>query len=204
MGLLMLNETNAFKLAVWKIEEQASFFEETIHYVPQAVHAGRRLQQLATRFLLKQLNKDFPIETIVTNESGKPFLPTQDLQFNLTHTTDLAAVIISDLNGVGIDAEKIDQRVLKIEHKFLNIEERESLKALTEIEKISRLTLYWTIKEAVYKWWGRGGIDFANDILIESSNLALENTVVRFAQTGEVLKVTSFQLQQHWITYLVK
>lgn len=200
----MLNETNAFKLAVWKIEEQASFFEEAIHYEPQAVHAGRRLQQLATRFLLKQLNKDFPIETIVTNESGKPFLPTQDLQFNLTHTTDLAAAIISDLKGVGIDAEKIDQRVLKIEHKFLNIEERESLKALTEIEKISRLTLYWTIKEAVYKWWGRGGIDFANDILIESSNLASENTVVRFAQTGEVLNLSSFQLHQHWITYLVK
>lgn len=204
MGLLMLNETTAFKLAVWKIEEQASFFEDAIAYAPQAVHPGRRLQQLATRFLLKQLNHDFPIDTIVINESGKPFLPGQELQFNLTHTTDLAAAIISDLKAVGIDAEKIDQRVLKIEHKFLNSEERESLTSLTEIEKISRMTLYWTIKEAVYKWWGRGGIDFANDILIEPSNLTLENTTVRFAQTGEILNVSSVQLDQHWITYLVK
>ncbi|MFN5375049.1 MAG: 4'-phosphopantetheinyl transferase family protein [Chitinophagaceae bacterium] len=204
MGLLMLNETTAFKLAVWKIEEQASFFEDAIAYAPQSVHPGRRLQQLATRFLLKQLNHDFPIDTIVINESGKPFLPGQELQFNLTHTTDLAAAIISDLKAVGIDAEKIDQRVLKIEHKFLNSEERKSLTSLTEIEKISRLTLYWTIKEAVYKWWGRGAIDFANDILIEPSNLTLENTTVRFAQTGEILNVSSVQLDQHWITYLVK
>lgn len=204
MGLLMLNETTAFKLAVWKIEEQTSFFEEAIRYSPQAVHPGRRLQQLATRFLLKQLNQDFPIEAIATTESGKPFLPAHDLQFNLTHTTDLAAVILSDFSCVGIDAEKIDQRILKIEHKFLNNEERESLTELTEIEKISRLTLYWTIKEAVYKWWGRGGIDFANDILIEPSNLTLENTGVRFAQTGEVLNVSSFLLHQHWVTYLVK
>lgn len=200
----MLNETTAFKLAVWKIEEQASFFEDAIAYAPQSVHPGRRLQQLATRFLLKQLNHDFPIDTIVINESGKPFLPGQELQFNLTHTTDLAAAIISDLKAVGIDAEKIDQRVLKIEHKFLNSEERKSLTSLTEIEKISRLTLYWTIKEAVYKWWGRGAIDFANDILIEPSNLTLENTTVRFAQTGEILNVSSVQLDQHWITYLVK
>lgn len=204
MGLLMLKETTALKLAVWKIEEQASFFEDAIQYASPAVHPGRRLQQLATRFLLKQLNQDFPIDAIVTNEAGKPFLPAHDLQFNLTHTTDLAGAILSDLSGVGIDAEKIDQRVLKIEHKFLNSEERASLRSLTEIEKISRLTLYWTIKEAVYKWWGRGGIDFANDILIDPSNLALENTNVRFAQTGEVLNVSSFQLQQHWITYLAK
>lgn len=204
MGLLMLNETAAFKLAVWKIEEQASFFEHAIQYVPQAEHPGRRLQQLATRFLLKQLSQDFPIDEIVKNEAGKPFLPAHDLQFNLTHTTDLAGAILSDSSGVGIDAEKIDKRVLKIEHKFLNHEERESLTALTEIEKISRLTLYWTIKETVYKWWGRGGIDFANDILIEPSNLTLENTRVRFNQTGEVLSVSSFQLQQHWITYLAK
>jgi phosphopantetheinyl transferase len=204
MGLLMLNETAAFKLAVWKIEEQVNFFEDAIAYAPQAVHPGRKLQQLATRFLLKQLYQDFPIGSIVINEAGKPILPAQDLQFNLTHTTELAAAIISDLKAVGIDAEKIDKRVLKIEHKFLNSEERESLISLTEIEKISRLTLYWTIKEAVYKWWGRGGIDFANDILIEPSNLTLENTTVRFAQTGEILKVSSVQLEQHWVTYLVK
>lgn len=204
MGLLMLNETAAFKLAVWKIEEQAGFFEDAIQYVPNAVHPGRRLQQLATRFLLKQLNQDFPFDAIIANEGGKPFLPAHDLQFNLTHTTDLAGAILSNTTVVGIDAEKIDKRVLKIEHKFLNSEERQSLSKLTEIEKISRLTLYWTIKEAVYKWWGRGGIDFANDILIEPSNLTLENTSVRFAQTGEVLNVSSFQLQQHWITYLAK
>jgi len=182
----------------------SSWQYDAIAYAPQSVHPGRRLQQLATRFLLKQLNHDFPIDTIVINESGKPFLPGQELQFNLTHTTDLAAAIISDLKAVGIDAEKIDQRVLKIEHKFLNSEERKSLTSLTEIEKISRLTLYWTIKEAVYKWWGRGAIDFANDILIEPSNLTLENTTVRFAQTGEILNVSSVQLDQHWITYLVK
>lgn len=200
----MLNETAAFKLAVWKIEEQASFFENAIQYTSPASHPGRRLQQLATRFLLKQLNQDFPIEAIIAHEGGKPFLPAHDLQFNITHTTDLAAAIISDLSGVGIDAEKIDKRVLKIEHKFLNHKERSSLTALSEIEKISRLTLYWTIKEAVYKWWGRGGIDFANDILIVPSNLDLENTSVRFAQTGEILNVSSFQLQQHWITYMAK
>ena len=30
------------------------------------------------------------------------------------------------------------------------------------------LTLYWSVKESVFKWWGRGAVDFKDDIIIKS------------------------------------
>ena len=30
------------------------------------------------------------------------------------------------------------------------------------------LTLLWSCKEAVYKWYGKGGVDFKKDILIKN------------------------------------
>lgn len=205
MGLLLLKQEAVFKLGVWHIEEEVSFFATRITYRSSAGHPGKQLQQLATRFLLTELQTDFPLEYIKLESGGKPYLPGQQLKFNFSHTTRFAVAIISKEFSVGIDAEKIDERVLKIQHKFLNDDEKLFIDQFAHHQKIELLTKYWTIKEAVYKWWGRGGVDFSNDILVHSKVQDQGPLVVQFNKEGNIeLLVESILLEDHWISYVVK
>lgn len=205
MPLLLLKDEPEFKLGVWKIEEQMSFFADQIPFQSNIAHSGRKRQQMATRYLLNIMQEGFPFDEIKNNDAGKPFVQGNSFQFNLSHTNDLAAAIISSNKSVGIDAEKINSRVLKIQHKFLNEVEAVALESTNEEEKVLVLTKYWTIKEAVYKWWGVGGVDFANDIRIVTNRLDDRLVNVRFEkETGIQLDINCFQLDGHWISYVVK
>jgi phosphopantetheinyl transferase len=154
---------------------------------------------------LNFLHKDFPFAAIEINAAGKPFVQDSRLQFNISHTQTLAVAILSDTQSVGVDAEKINARVLKIQHKFINQAEKAHLVGKTEMEQISILTKYWSIKEAVYKWWGKGSVEFANDICIQASSLEHEVVKVIFKkETGIALEVNCLQLDEHWVTYIVE
>lgn len=205
MALLLLKEEPEFKLGVWKIEEQMDFFAGPITFQSSSSNASRQIQQLATRYLLNLLHQDFPFSDIEIDEAGKPFIQDSQLNFNLSHTLSLAVVILSHTQSVGIDAEKINSRVLKIQQKFINEVEAANLVGKTEAEQISMLTKYWTIKEAVYKWWGKGSVDFANEICIQSNTNEEEVVKVNFKkENGIALEVNCFQLDDHWISYVVK
>lgn len=205
MALLLFKQEADFKLGVWQIDEEVSFFTDHITYRSPASHLGKQKQQLATRFLLQELKSDFPLEAIQLQQGGKPFLPDHQLSFNVTHTSRFAAAIISEVYAVGIDAEKIDERVLKIQHKFLHQDEKAYVDQIEGYQKVEVLTKYWTIKEAVYKWWGRGGVDFSNDIRIVSADQAHQRLIVDFNKEGGIkLLVDSFQLTDHWVSYVVK
>ncbi len=205
MGLLLHKQDVGFSLGVWKIEEEVSFFADQISYRSTASHPGKQTQQMATRFLLTELQADFPIEDIELDRAGKPILPKLQLSFNVSHTSRFAAAIISNDYNVGIDTEKIDDRILKIQHKFLHIEELRFVENYEGHKKVELLTKYWTIKEAVYKWWGVGGVDFSNDIRIFSSHQDLGKIPVQFSKEGGIeLLVDCIQLEDHWVSFVVK
>jgi phosphopantetheinyl transferase (holo-ACP synthase) len=74
--------------------------------------------------------------------------------------------------------EEIEKQTIKIEkikHKFLSEEELNSIDnwqlALGETNQpINLLTLLWCCKEAMFKWFGDGGIDFKDHLKIEKIN----------------------------------
>ena len=201
--MLMQKATATFSLGVWKIEEEADFFTASIDYHSAATHPARKLQQLATRFLLLQLEPKLPLQEIVVGEAGKPMMLNNDFEFNLSHTPQMAAAIVGKTTPVGIDLEKISDRVLRIQNKFLHPNELRSVEGLVMESQISILTRYWTIKEAVYKWWGKGGVDFANDIVVE--NESDEFSLIRFhKEDGILLRVNCLQIDDHWLAYVVQ
>ena len=159
------------KLGIWKIEEQETFFLQKV--VPQrnVSHPHKKLQHLAGRYLLKFLYPDFPIELIRIADTRKPFLEDEAYHFSISHCSDYAAVIVSKTERVGIDIELITPKVERIMNKFLNEEEKKMLdgeqvsksnKQL--VVKNQQLTLMWCCKEAVYKWWSYGSVDFSEKI----------------------------------------
>lgn len=203
MPLVQSIRNNEISLGLWEITEELSFFEQAISYRAVASNPGMQLQQLASRMVLNALRPFFPFEQIQLNLAGKPFLPEGMPQFSISHTRGFAAGIISDEAPVGIDIESISPRVLTIEKKFLNPHEYTLLAPLSEQDRIVFATLLWSIKETVYKCCGNGGVDFAEQIRIQSFSLQDQGTAaVQFGQSAAEHSVHYQRKGNLWLSYM--
>jgi phosphopantetheinyl transferase len=190
-------------LGLWEITEEPLFFEQAIPYKAIASNPGQQLQQLASRMVLNALHPSFPFEKIQLNPAGKPFLPDGMRQFSISHTRGFAAGIISAETPVGIDIEYISPRVLKIEKKFLNPQEFALLAPLSEQDRIVFSSLFWSIKETVYKCWGIGGVDFSEQIRIQSFALQNHGTAaIQFGQSTTLHTVNYMREGDLWMSYM--
>ncbi len=183
--LLQKNSDPHTRIGLWKIEEDELFFLQKVQLQQTIHHPHKRLQHLAGRYLLSLLFPHFPYDELKLDEAGKPYLSSGEYQFSISHCGDFAAVIISTQNQCGIDIELYSAKTEKVKHKYLNNDE---LAQVAELQKQygNRLadyqlyTLCWCAKEAVYKWWGNGKIDFKKNILIKDINIELQQITVRF------------------------
>lgn len=154
------------RLAVWKITEEEAFFLQAVPVQSNITHPQKRLQHLAGRYLLPYLFADFPHESIEIADTRKPFLPDEQYHFSISHCADYAAAIVSSSDRVGIDVEMITPRVEKIKHKFLHSDELAFVHSFPAEKQIPLLTLLWSCKEALFKWWGMGDVDFSEVLRI--------------------------------------
>ena len=160
------------KIAIWHIAEEKNFFLEKVPLQREITHPHKQLQHLAGRFLLQHLFPDFPYHLIEIADTRKPFLPNEAYHFSISHCGDYAAVIVSKTHRVGIDIELVTDKVERIKHKFLNEAELAAIsKNQSTDQPIYQLTLLWCCKEAVFKWYGSGGVDFRENIHLQPSGL---------------------------------
>ena len=159
------------KLAIWKIEEEEHFFTSKVTLQREIKHPLKRLQHLAGRYLLAYLFPDFPFEEILIADTLKPYLPLEQYHFSISHCGHYAAAIVSSSERVGIDIEIPTARVLKIVHKFLSEKERLDFNLQPyhlDAANCLQPTLLWSAKEAMFKWWGWGEVDFKEMLQIEA------------------------------------
>ena len=154
------------RLGVWKIGEQEheSFFRSRVNISPEIHHPHKRLQHFAGRYLLLELFPDFPIKEIRVMNSRKPVLQCNSFHFSISHCRDYVAAIVSKKAAVGIDIEAMQPKIEKVAHKFLRPEERAFM---DPHHTLAHKTICWSAKEAVYKWYGLGSIDFKEHIQLE-------------------------------------
>ena len=152
---------------MWEITESESFFMEQPLGLRMISHPQKRLQHAAGRYLLRWMDPSFPVDQIVSDPSEKPFLPESERQFSISHSEKYAASILSDSIPVGIDVECYSPKVMKVLHKFLTPGEQEMLLQHKTVPFLLE-TLCWSTKEAIFKWHGKGAVDFREDIRIEA------------------------------------
>ena len=160
--------SEATKIAVWHIAEPENFFLQKVPVSNNVTHWHKRLQHLAGRYLLQELFPDFPYHLIRIADTNKPFLPNEEYHFSISHCDDYAAAIVSKTERVGVDVEVPSFKIDRIKNKFLNEKE---LPILDTEFSITQLTLMWCCKEAVYKWWSYGGVDFSEKIRLQPFEL---------------------------------
>lgn len=127
----------------------------------EAITVKRDLERAGTMFLLKHLLKNETCELTYTPEN-KPYLKNRTEHISISHSHDKLTIILNKKEPTGIDIEMMRDKVLNIQHKFLN--PAELLFANNDVDKL--LTL-WAAKEALYKVYGLKEVDFSLHLSVE-------------------------------------
>jgi phosphopantetheinyl transferase len=142
--------------------------------------------------LLPYLFADFPLSEILIADTRKPYLVDEKYHFSISHCGNYAGVIASNSHRVGIDIELISPRIYNIFHKFVNEDEKVFLKEwepLTQMH-LQLTTILWSAKEALFKWYGLGQVDFKEHMQLSGPVVFLSNEWIQlpftFHKTKEV------------------
>jgi 4'-phosphopantetheinyl transferase len=176
MPILLSNTLqNGSKLAVWHITEEEPFFIPKIEFTnfdrnefDQISHPHKRLEWLASRYLVKLLLDKNAIIHLDKKASGKPIITNFEDSISISHSGNYAASICHHSLSVSIDIEQLDNRVLRIENKFLSEFEKNFI---PEENKMAYLILCWSAKETVYKYIEQSRVTFKEDIIIQPFEL---------------------------------
>lgn len=163
-----INDTT--KMAVWHITENEDFFLKKVSIKKEITHPHKKLQHLAGRYLLEILYPGFPFHLIEIAESKKPLLSNGKFHFSISHCGEYAGAIVSENNLVGIDVELITPKIELVKNKFLNESEIKlsaTKNSEPQITNYQLLTLFWSSKEAIYKWYGKGQLSFKKNLVLD-------------------------------------
>lgn len=195
-------DRQGIRTGIWKIEEPESalldFFrdkEDLLRQISFVNNPAKRCEKLAVRALLKAMVGEE--KTIAYLPSGKPELADKSFNISISHTQGYAAIALHENKSIGIDIEFISDRACKINHRFMNIKEREALDK--NHEPVVSL-LCWSAKETVYKLLGQEGVDFAKDILIHPFSLNDKQLKAAEYYTGKKRKfILDFEVTDQYV-----
>jgi phosphopantetheinyl transferase len=174
MSLIWQRQTNGAEAAIWKIEESAEELEQMLQLDERekkflaALKSGKRyLHWLSSRVLIRRLLNTDEFIQMEANGEGKPELKNFPHQISISHSHDLAAVILSLKRTVGIDIELIHPKVHKIKNRFLSTLELHHLQCTDQ-----ELITCWCAKEALFKFYGLGKVEFKEDLALHLPSLS--------------------------------
>ena len=158
-------------LGIWHVTEDAESIFGQLELNPEdekiylSIHnQNRKLQWLGCRMVLSHLLQT-PKIGIRYTDYGKPQLVSDEATISFSHSGSYAAAICSTTSRVGIDLEQVRERISRVKDRFLSVQE---LKLVSKTDRLEILTLFWAVKETLYKINGKPDIDIQHDISIES------------------------------------
>lgn len=206
MPLLQLRQLNNHTLlGIWALTET---HQDLLQDLPGTVdisdiasaHPRRQNEWLASRILAHQLLRQFTNQphTLERNQHGRPFFRDAAFHVSITHSPELAAVILSDKYEVGIDVELISGKALRVASKFLS-EAEQSITANDE----ERTCLYWSAKETLYKLYSKKQLLFKENLLVAPSGHNILQGRVQTENFSKLYQVYHETIQNHVLTYSI-
>ena len=152
----------------------------------------RRREYLTWRAMLYQsLGRTVDI----TYQDGAPIVVGEDIYIGVSHTTDLAAVVISDI-PCAVDVERRDRDVSHVASRFFTEREREF--ATDGAAQVA----VWCAHECYYKYCRNKQLDILNDIEVTGLDLS-GGYVTAEVKNGLVLKMRIEQTAEHIVVYVL-
>lgn len=171
MSLFLKKFVQDAAIGIWEINEsvdqmyaQISLSEDEEKIFSSLKTPTRKQHWLAYRMILPYLVRDHELSAITYDEYGKPYLNNGVRHISVSHSGRYSALIASPKYTVGIDIERMEEKIRRISHKFLNESEMtENGKSLS----VEQLYVIWAAKETLYKLHGKRDILFREHIYIE-------------------------------------
>lgn len=170
MGLIVKKKSGSDGLmGLWQIDEkECALFDLSIlseaekEQLARIGDAGKKMQWIAVRMLLAEMTgKRCEIFYDINNKPhlshGLPFI-------SISHSFDKVAVMLQKDLHTGIDIERVLPRIERIAAKFMNEKE---WKYLSEEHRLEALYVHWCAKEALYKLYGKKGLLFSEQLIIQ-------------------------------------
>ena len=169
------NIKNHGVLGVWKITESVDDMLSMIQFTDEDHLTfekfkikSRQAHWLAYRLAARQLLDPDEECSFFYDDNGKLHFANLNYQISVTHSGVYAGVIISKNRYVGLDIEKLGDRIEHLAEKFLM---KEELKNLPAENQQRYLTVLWSAKEALYKLFGKPKVQFDRDIFLSPFEL---------------------------------
>lgn len=167
----MLFETYSHQNGFWAItkidQTEADLFQQLapfqdISELSRLSFPKRRLEWLTARALAAQLAQKLGlcVQNIAKNDQNCPFLEGSDWKISISHKNDWCAVFLHPYSPIGIDIEELHERLEKTAPRILSADE------LYLAANLEKLAFFWAAKEAIYKLYGKKGLDFNQNIHI--------------------------------------
>ena len=193
MPLVKKIKQNKCKIAIWNLTESS---EELAQLANRFSHSEfktekRKKEFLIIRLLLEQLS---PNRIITYNQFGAPILDNGK-HISISHSKKMVAIIISE-QQVSIDIEQISGKSLRLSSKFVS---EKNLKKLSK----EKATLIWCLKEVVFKWHQKGGVDFIKDIIIPEFSVK-EKGIITIQFKNKELNLNYQKINNHYLVYVCK
>ena len=193
MGLIFRKDEDNLVIGVWKTTESLTQLISLSKQIsmPNLNSEKRKKEFLSIRLLLSDIS---PKANITYDRYGAP--NTDNAQnISISHCDNLSCLILSK-DKTGIDIQKISRKALKTINKFSELKD---IKDITE----EKATLIWGVKECVYKWYRKGGVDFKEDILVKDFETNQNGNIEAIFQS-ETLILNYLKIEDQFLVYLCK
>ncbi len=125
-------------------------------------------QWLASRCLIEEATGE-QIDKFKKNKNGCLYIEDQRFQISVSHTDDWTAIGVSS-KPIGIDIQTPSKKLERIAQKFIDYKTLHNLRK-NKKDYIHFLHLYWGIKEALFKAYSLGKVDFIRHLHIKPFQL---------------------------------
>ena len=156
----------ASRIVIEPIAAEATLREsataEDLAFVEQFGSVSRRCEVLAWRSIVRrEVGRDVEISH---DEYGAPMLNKPDTHISVSHSRDRVAVLFAD-GECAVDIESADRDFGRVATRYLSSEEQQLA------EQNALYAEMWCAKEALYKYYKKGGLDFVKDISIAAFDI---------------------------------
>ena len=156
-------------IRVWQIVEDSAALISQLKLTEldreflREIHPRRATEWAASRLLLRKMTGIGPPFDCLADEKGKPYIPGDPRHLSISHTSGMAAVALSN-DPIGIDIQEATEKLQHIARKFVNQNE---WSIIGEDPDMKHLQVIWGCKEAMFKLYGKGGVDFRKNLHVD-------------------------------------
>lgn len=149
--------------------------------IAQVLHPIRRQEAIGTRLLVRHLLEDYwhlPYEGLYRQGRRPALVNRSEAYLSISHAYPFVGVLLATHPYVGIDIEHFRPQLYRVAPRVFSTDEIDWAGY-----NLQRLTLLWSAKEALYKAYAEGGLDYRQNLRIRplapaAASVLLEGYVV--------------------------